>query len=379
MSRTPWVYLATAVWLVAAATGLSALWKYDNAPGKRRDCPGALAGRQRARPHGRSADAGSARASAMLLHAREPRRAGRSARARPHARRRPTCSSSSPRVSPTTGCSPTSGRRPRRFPASRSSATTTAARRARFGSATSGQTLLYDGDGALRFSGGITGSRSHAGDNAGRRSLVALLNGAQPDRDGDERVRLPAVCVRHLISMITPTPCRPSGRRASELFAAYQRDIYKSHRPAVRRPDGLPVDRRHRVRAVGVAAGLVRLRQPHAHPRLGGRRRRRDHQPVPGAPRPASPGPALDALHDRRRADADGRAAHPPHRRTPRNPLSRLRLARLSRVLSRLARPGSGHHRRRARPHAARRCSGRSRSTASWSPASGAGWNTRPG
>jgi hypothetical protein len=52
----------------------------------------------------------------------------------------------------------------------------------RFGSATSGQTLLYDGAGALRFSGGITGSRSHAGDNAGRRSLVALLSGEAPDR-----------------------------------------------------------------------------------------------------------------------------------------------------------------------------------------------------
>jgi len=52
----------------------------------------------------------------------------------------------------------------------------------RFGSETSGQTLLYDGDGVLRFSGGITGSRSHAGDNAGRRSLVALLNGGAPDR-----------------------------------------------------------------------------------------------------------------------------------------------------------------------------------------------------
>ena len=51
-----------------------------------------------------------------------------------------------------------------------------------FGGFTSGQTFLYDGDGALRFSGGITGSRSHAGDNAGRRSLVALLSGEAPDR-----------------------------------------------------------------------------------------------------------------------------------------------------------------------------------------------------
>jgi hypothetical protein len=47
----------------------------------------------------------------------------------------------------------------------------------RFGSATSGQTLLYDASGALLFSGGITGARAHRGDNAGRDSLVSLLDG----------------------------------------------------------------------------------------------------------------------------------------------------------------------------------------------------------
>jgi len=52
----------------------------------------------------------------------------------------------------------------------------------RFGAETSGQTLLYDEQGALTFSGGVTGSRGHAGDNAGRASLVALLNRGQTDR-----------------------------------------------------------------------------------------------------------------------------------------------------------------------------------------------------
>jgi len=47
---------------------------------------------------------------------------------------------------------------------------------ARFGVITSGQTVLYDETGALVFSGGITGARAHAGDNAGRASIVALLN-----------------------------------------------------------------------------------------------------------------------------------------------------------------------------------------------------------
>jgi len=46
----------------------------------------------------------------------------------------------------------------------------------RFGAATSGQTMLYDARGSLLFSGGITGARAHAGDNAGRASIVALLN-----------------------------------------------------------------------------------------------------------------------------------------------------------------------------------------------------------
>ena len=46
----------------------------------------------------------------------------------------------------------------------------------RFGAATSGQTLLYDARGSLLFSGGITGARAHAGDNAGRSAIVALLN-----------------------------------------------------------------------------------------------------------------------------------------------------------------------------------------------------------
>jgi hypothetical protein len=46
----------------------------------------------------------------------------------------------------------------------------------RFGVITSGQTVLYDQSGALLFSGGITGARGHAGDNAGRASLVSLLN-----------------------------------------------------------------------------------------------------------------------------------------------------------------------------------------------------------
>src|SRR6185436_16026935 len=49
----------------------------------------------------------------------------------------------------------------------------------RFGAETSGQTLLYDARGQLVFSGGITGARGHAGDNAGRAGLLALLERAR--------------------------------------------------------------------------------------------------------------------------------------------------------------------------------------------------------
>ena len=45
----------------------------------------------------------------------------------------------------------------------------------RFGVETSGQTLLYDRGGRLVFGGGITGSRGHAGENAGETALIELL------------------------------------------------------------------------------------------------------------------------------------------------------------------------------------------------------------
>lgn len=52
----------------------------------------------------------------------------------------------------------------------------------RFGAETSGHTLLFGADGHLLFSGGITGSRGHAGDNAGESAIVALVNNQTPTR-----------------------------------------------------------------------------------------------------------------------------------------------------------------------------------------------------
>jgi hypothetical protein len=48
-----------------------------------------------------------------------------------------------------------------------------------FGARTSGQVLLYDANGQLLFSGGITASRGHEGRNEGSDSLLALLSGEE--------------------------------------------------------------------------------------------------------------------------------------------------------------------------------------------------------
>jgi hypothetical protein len=48
-----------------------------------------------------------------------------------------------------------------------------------FGAETSGFVLLYNPRGQLRFKGGITGSRGHAGDNDGESAIVSLLAGRE--------------------------------------------------------------------------------------------------------------------------------------------------------------------------------------------------------
>jgi len=52
----------------------------------------------------------------------------------------------------------------------------------RFGAETSGHVVLFDARGELLFSGGITESRGHAGDNAGESAVVSLLNHHAPER-----------------------------------------------------------------------------------------------------------------------------------------------------------------------------------------------------
>jgi hypothetical protein len=48
-----------------------------------------------------------------------------------------------------------------------------------FGALTSGTVVVYDRDDRLRFNGGVTFARGHAGENDGRLSLIALMNTGQ--------------------------------------------------------------------------------------------------------------------------------------------------------------------------------------------------------
>jgi hypothetical protein len=48
---------------------------------------------------------------------------------------------------------------------------------ARFGSTTSGEVLLYDASGRLRFHGGITPGRGHEGDNLGESTVTSMITG----------------------------------------------------------------------------------------------------------------------------------------------------------------------------------------------------------
>jgi hypothetical protein len=52
----------------------------------------------------------------------------------------------------------------------------------RFHAATSGQTILYDAEGRLLFSGGITSARGHSGDNEGRSAIESLVTSGTADR-----------------------------------------------------------------------------------------------------------------------------------------------------------------------------------------------------
>jgi hypothetical protein len=180
-NRAPWLCLATAVWLGAAATGLSALWKYDNAPGEEANAPDRWPdGSTLARTPGQPTLILLAHPQCSCTPASLAELAEVLARA--HARPNTYVLFLKPQGFTNDWVESDLWKTAAAIPGVTLLRDDDGREAQRFGSATSGQTLLYDADGALQFSGGITGSRSHAGDNAGRRSLVALLNGGNADR-----------------------------------------------------------------------------------------------------------------------------------------------------------------------------------------------------
>lgn len=71
-----------------------------------------------------------------------------------------------------------------------------------FGATTSGQVLIYDSHGTLRFNGGITPGRGHTGDSLGRSIVRAIAKGQAPE--------LPANCATYGCSLTASS--RPNDR-----------------------------------------------------------------------------------------------------------------------------------------------------------------------
>jgi hypothetical protein len=179
-SASRWVLALTALWVTCAVGGLYVLWTYENAPGIAANAPSRW-------PAGTSLRLASDRPTLVFLA--HPQctctRAslGELAEAIAHAEIQPKTYVVFLKPSAFADGWEKSGL----WEAATALPNTTVltdvdGREAlRFGAATSGQTMVYGLTGELLFSGGITGSRGHPGDNAGRASVVALLNHLKPE------------------------------------------------------------------------------------------------------------------------------------------------------------------------------------------------------
>lgn len=178
-----WVPLLGTIWLAAAAAGLWVLWRYDNTPGEAARAPGEWPAITRL---ARGVDRPTL---VMLAHphcACTRASLGELAEALARARTRPrTYVVFMMPKGFADGWEQTDLWRTATSLAGVTVVRDDDGREARnFGAVTSGQTLLYDQRGVLVFGGGVTGARAHAGDNMGRQSLVALLNGDTTARSG---------------------------------------------------------------------------------------------------------------------------------------------------------------------------------------------------
>jgi hypothetical protein len=181
--RPLWLWALSIVWAIAVVGGLSVLWAYDNTPGTQGSSPAQWPVETRLV---RAAD----RPTLVLLA-------------------HPQCSCTRASLGELAEVLARTSRRPKTyvvflkpsgFPQDweKTDLWRTAAslpdvtvvrddeglEAARFGASTSGQTVVYDSEGELLFTGGITGARGHAGDNAGRSSVLQLLNRGKAERSG---------------------------------------------------------------------------------------------------------------------------------------------------------------------------------------------------
>jgi hypothetical protein len=181
--RAPWIWLAATLWLGCAGVGLYFVWAYDSAPGVAAHAPQAW-------PVRTSLVRAADRPTLVLLaHPRcDCTRATLGELAEVLARTPEPPKTYVLFLRPTlfnAGWEQTGlWRTARSLPNVTVLRDDDGAEAKRFGAETSGQTLLYDERGTLAFSGGITGARGHAGDNAGRASLLALLSRTTTDRRG---------------------------------------------------------------------------------------------------------------------------------------------------------------------------------------------------
>jgi hypothetical protein len=165
---------ATVLWLVAVCLGLSVLWGYENTPGVSAQPPrqwpsdssipraqGSATLVMMAHPHCPCTRASIGELAALMAHT-EGRLKAYVLFLKPEALtdgwERTDLFESARSIPGVTALVDADGREAQRFH-----------------SATSGQTMLYDGEGRLLFTGGITGARGHSGDNAGRSAIESLV------------------------------------------------------------------------------------------------------------------------------------------------------------------------------------------------------------
>ena len=174
LRRSVWI-AALAVWVLAVAAGLATLWSYENAPGPVAAAPGTWPASSRiARPGTRP----------VLIVALHPQCPCSRATVAELSRLVATTDNAAdihvlfvaPRGVEESWIRSTLWETASAIPGIHVSRDDGTEARG-FGARVSGQVLAYDRGGRLQFSGGITGSRGHEGDNAGRGALEAFLAG----------------------------------------------------------------------------------------------------------------------------------------------------------------------------------------------------------